>query len=98
LVLPDRLLTDWLTHIPVLALELGAALSVVMIQAVSGVQPGREIVPVVELGADSRAETTAGSATDRTLGQQNASNESESSAKSAACKALAWTLRRRVQV
>src|SRR5262249_51117588 len=55
LVLPDRLLTDWLTIVPVLALELGAALSLVLVQSVSAAQPAQQIAPVVELSADNRA-------------------------------------------
>jgi len=39
LVLPDRLLTDWLVLIPVLALEVGAALGMVLVQSVSSPVP-----------------------------------------------------------
>jgi hypothetical protein len=48
--LPDRLLTDWLTLVPVLALEIGAALALVLMQAVSGAQTGQRIPRQTELG------------------------------------------------
>jgi len=51
--LPDRLLTDWLVLIPVVALELAAALAMVLVQSVSGVQPATQIAPAFELIRDS---------------------------------------------
>jgi len=38
----------------VVAIELGSALSLVLVQSVSGVQPAREIASVVELNAEDR--------------------------------------------
>src|SRR5262249_935043 len=53
LVLPERLLTDWLTLIPVLALEIGAALSLLLVQAVSGGKTGHETPRQIEQKAHS---------------------------------------------
>jgi len=53
LVLPERLLTDWLTLIPVLALEIGAALSLLLVQAVSGGKTGHETPRQIEQKSDS---------------------------------------------
>src|SRR5262245_43939768 len=52
-VLPERLLTDWLTLIPVLALEIGAALSLLLVQAVSGGKTGHETPRQIEQKPDS---------------------------------------------
>ena len=53
LVLPERLLADWLTLIPVLALEIGAALSLLLVQAVSGGKTGHETPRQIEQKPDS---------------------------------------------
>jgi hypothetical protein len=45
---PARLLSDWLVLIPVLALELGAALALVLVQAVGGHQSAQKTAPTVE--------------------------------------------------
>ena len=47
-------LSDWLTLVPVIALEIGAALALVLVQAVSGVQTGQEAPRQVEQKPDSR--------------------------------------------
>jgi H+/Cl- antiporter ClcA len=41
-------LTDWLVLIPVLALEVGAALGMVLVQSVSSPVTGHQTVPVIE--------------------------------------------------
>ena len=53
LILPERLLTDWLTLIPVLALEIGAAVSLLLVQAVSGGKTGHETPRQIEQKPDS---------------------------------------------
>ena len=57
LVLPAGLLSDWLTLIPVLALEAGAALAMVLVQSVGGAQTERQIPPMIELATERQAET-----------------------------------------
>ena len=68
----DRL-TDWLVLIPVLALEIGAALSVLLVQSVSGSgsrqitasgkQPDTQAIPVPTQAPDAQSRITPGSAT-----------------------------------
>jgi hypothetical protein len=56
-VIPSGRLSEWLVLVPVLALELGAALAVVLVQAVSGPPAAPETTSQVEQKVDSRAET-----------------------------------------
>ena len=53
LVLPDRLLSDWLVLISVISLEAGAALAMLLVQSVSG----QQIAPQIELATERQAET-----------------------------------------
>jgi hypothetical protein len=46
-------LSDWLTLVPVAALELGAALALVLVQAVAGVQTGQEMPRQIEQKPDA---------------------------------------------
>jgi Winged helix-turn-helix DNA-binding len=56
-VLPERLLTDWLVLIPVGALELGAALSMLLVQSVSGGQTEQETPRQTELSTQRQVQT-----------------------------------------
>ena len=68
LTLPTSLLSEWLVLAPVMALEVGAALALVLVHAVSSVRPASETANVVEQTADSRAgqPPQSGSAPDTT--------------------------------
>jgi hypothetical protein len=59
LSVPAGLLTDWLTLVPVLALEIGAALSALLMQTVSGtLNPPRENVSAASQRADTIGQDT----------------------------------------
>lgn len=62
LTVPAAKLSDWIVLVPVLALELGAALSGLLVQSVSGaaavsVQTGHQTASVVEQKPDTRTDT-----------------------------------------
>jgi hypothetical protein len=57
---PAGLLSDWLVLVPVVALELGAALALVLVQAVTGSPTAQPSVPVVELNSERPAEGRPG--------------------------------------
>jgi hypothetical protein len=52
---PRASVTEWLELIPVIALEIGAAFAMVLVQALAGVPRGQQITSVIALDADSRA-------------------------------------------
>jgi hypothetical protein len=55
IVLPDRLLTEWFVLVGVIALELGAALAMVLVQAVATPITGHETAAQIEQKWDSSA-------------------------------------------
>lgn len=68
IILPSALLTEWLVLVPVIALELGAALSLVLVQSVSRSETGHETPHQNEQKPDSRKSGTASSITNGVTG------------------------------
>jgi uncharacterized membrane protein len=57
IALPSSLLTEWLVLVSVVSLELGSALSVLLVQSVSGPATGQQIASVIELASERPAQT-----------------------------------------
>jgi MarR family len=68
-VLPERLLSDWLVLISVLALEGGAALAMVLVQSVSGHQTPPVVEQITERQAETRPERPQSAPTPAKPGQ-----------------------------